>query len=145
MFGKLKEKLTGGTARLNGRMDLLEGICAACVLVGAADGDLSDDEGAVALDRLMNHETLSKAFSGTQIETAFDKQAKRAKSGMSGRLALRREVEDVKGKSSSEDCEMLLVIAIDVASADGDIGPKEMAALRTIGQAMGLAPERYLA
>lgn len=145
MFGKLKEKLTGGTARLNGRMDLLEGICAACVLVGAADGDLSDDEGAVALDRLMNHETLSKAFSGTQIEAAFDKQAKRAKSGMSGRLALRREVEDVKGKSSSEDCEMLLVIAIDVASADGDIGPKEMAALRTIGQAMGLAPERYLA
>ena len=40
---------------------------------------------------------------------------------------------------------MLLVIAIDVASADGDIGPKEMGVLRTIGQAMGLAPERYLA
>jgi len=145
MFGKLKEKLTGGAARLNGKMDLLEGICAACVLIGAADGDLSDDEAAVALDRLMNHDTLSKAFSGTQIETAFDKQAKRAKSGMSGRLGLRREVEEVKGKSSAEDCEMLLVIAIDVAAADGDIGPKEMAALRTIGQAMGLAPERYLA
>jgi tellurite resistance protein TerB len=145
MFGKLKEKLTGGAARLNGKTDLLEGICAACVLIGAADGDLSDDEAAVALDRLMNHDTLSKAFSGTQIETAFDKQAKRAKSGMSGRLGLRREVEEVKGKSSAEDCEMLLVIAIDVAAADGDIGPKEMAALRTIGQAMGLAPERYLA
>jgi tellurite resistance protein TerB len=145
MFGKLKEKLTGGASRLNGKTDLLEGICAACVLVGAADGDLSDDEGAVALDRLLNHETLSKAFSGTQIETAFDKQAKRAKSGMSGRLALRREVEEVKAKSSSEDCEMLLVIAIDVAAADGDIGAKEMGVLRTIGQAMGLAPERYLA
>jgi tellurite resistance protein TerB len=145
MFGKLKEKLTGGASRLNGKMDLLEGICAACVLIGAADGDLSDDEAAVALDRLLNHDTLSKAFSGTQIETAFDKQAKRAKSGMSGRLGLRREVEEVKGKSSAEDCEMLLVIAIDVAAADGDIGPKEMAALRTIGQAMGLAPERYLA
>lgn len=145
MFGKLKEKLTGGASRLNGKTDLLEGICAACVLVGAADGDLSDDEGAVALDRLLNHETLSKAFSGTQIEAAFDKQAKRAKSGMSGRLALRREVEDVKAKSSAEDCEMLLVIAIDVAAADGDIGAKEMGVLRTIGQAMGLAPERYLA
>lgn len=145
MFGMLKDKLTGGAARLNGKMDLLEGICAACVLVGAADGDLSDDEGATALDRLMNHETLSKAFTGTQIEGAFDKQAKRAKSGMSGRLALRREVEDVKAKSSAEDCEMLLVIAIDVAAADGDIGPKEMAALRTIGQAMGLTVDRYLA
>jgi tellurite resistance protein TerB len=145
MFGKLKEKLTGGASRLNGKTDLLEGICAACVLVGAADGDLSDDEAAVALDRLVNHETLSVAFSATQIEAAFDKQAKRAKSGMSGRLGLRREVEEVKAKSSSEDCEMLLVIAIDVASADGDIGPKEMGVLRTIGQAMGLAPERYLA
>lgn len=145
MFGMLKEKLTGGAARLNGKMDLLEGVCAACVLVGAADGDLSDDEGAVALERLLGHETLSKAFTGTQIEAAFDKQAKRAKAGMSGRLALRREVEDVKSKSSSEECEMLLVIAIDVAAADGDIGQKEMAVLRTIGQAMGLAPERYLA
>lgn len=145
MFGALKDKLTGGASRLNGKMDLLEGICAACVLVGAADGDLSDDEGAVALDRLMNHDTLSKAFSGTQIEAAFDKQAKRAKSGMSGRLALRREVEDVKGKSSAEDCEMLLVIAIDVAYADGAAGDKEQAALRTIAQAMGLSLDRYIA
>lgn len=145
MFGKLKEKLTGGAARLNGKMDLLEGICAACVLVGAADGDLSDDEGATALERLLGHETLSKSFTATQIEAAFDKQAKRAKSGMSGRLALRREVEDVKGKSSADDCEMLLVIAIDVASADGDIGAKEMGMLRTVGQAVGISPERYLA
>lgn len=145
MFGKLKDKLTGGAARLNGNMDLLEGVCAACVLVGAADGDMSDDEAATAMDRLLSHETLSKAFSGTQIEAAFDKQAKRAKSGMSGRLALRRELEDVKAKSSAEDCEMLLVIAIDVAAADGEIGAKEMGILRTVGQSMGLTVERYLA
>jgi tellurite resistance protein len=145
MFGKLKDKLTGGAARLNGNMDLLEGVCAACVLVGAADGDMSDDEAATAMDRLLNHETLSKAFSATQIEAAFDKQAKRAKSGMSGRLALRRELEDVKAKSSAEDCEMLLVIAIDVAAADGEIGAKEMGILRTVGQSMGLTVERYLA
>jgi tellurite resistance protein len=145
MFGKLKDKLTGGAARLNGSMDLLEGVCAACVLVGAADGDMSDDEAATAMDRLLNHETLSKAFSATQIEAAFDKQAKRAKSGMSGRLALRRELEDVKAKSSAEDCEMLLVIAIDVAAADGEIGAKEMGILRTVGQSMGLTVERYLA
>jgi len=145
MFGALKDKLTGGTARLNGKMDLLEGICAACVMTGSASGDFSDDEAATALDRLLNHETLSKAFSGTQIETAFDKQAKRAKSGMSGRLALRREVEDVKAKSSAEDCEMLLVIAIDVANTDGDIDTKEMAALRSIGQIVGLSVDRYLA
>ena len=145
MFGKLKEKLAGASNRLNGKTDLLEGICAAAVLTAAADGDLSDDEGAVALDRLLNHEAISVSFSATQIETAFDKQVKRAKQGMSGRLGLRREVEEVKAKSTTEDCEMLLMIAIDVAAADGDIGAKEMGALKTIGQALGLDPARYLA
>lgn len=144
MFGKLKDKFTGGTARLNGKMDLLEGICAGCVLTGSASGDFSDDEAATALDRLLNHEVLSKAFTATQIETAFDKQAKRAKSGMSGRLALRREVEDVKGKSSTEECEMLLVICIDVAATDGDIDPKEVAVLRTIAQTTGFSLDRYI-
>lgn len=145
MFAKLKEKLTGGANRLNGKTDLLEGICAGIVLVAAADGDLSDDEAAVGLDRLMNHETLSVAFSASQIETAFDKQVKRAKQGMSGRLGLRREIEEVRNKSTNEDCEMLLMIAIDVAAADGEVGAKELAALKTIGQAVNLDPQRYLA
>jgi len=145
MFGKLKERLTGGASRLTGKADLLEAICAACVLVASADGDLADDEAAVALDRLTNHDTLSQAFSATQIEAAFDRQAKRAKSGLSGRIGLRREIEEAKAKSAADDLEMLLVIAIDVASADGDVGAKEMAALKTIGQAVGLEPARYLA
>lgn len=144
MFGKLKEKLTGGAKRLQGKTDLLEGICAACVLVGAADGDFSDDEAMIALERLQGHDTISDAFSSTQIEAAFDKQAKRAKSGMAGRLGLRKEIEEVKGKATEDDREMLLVIAIDVAAADGDIGTKEMAALKTIAQAMGLSLERYM-
>lgn len=145
MFGKLKERITGGAARLNGKLDLLEGCAAACVLVGSADGNLDDGEAAVALERLLTHETLSVAFSTTQIEQAFDKQVKRAKAGMSGRLGLRREVEEVKGKSTAEDIEMLFVIAIDVAGADGDIGEKEMKALQDIGKLLGgLDPARYL-
>lgn len=144
MFGKLKEKLTGGAARMNGKTDLLEGVCAACVMVGAADGDFSEAEAQVALDRLLNHETISVAFSTAQIEQAFDKQAKRAKAGMSGRIALTREVEDVKKKSTNEDMEMLFMIAIDVAGAEGDIGDKETVALNKIGTIIGLSLSRYL-
>lgn len=144
MFGKIKEKLAGGASRLNGKTDLLEAICAGTVLVGAADGDLSDDEAAVALDRLLTHETLSVAFTATQIEQAFDKQAKRAKAGMSGRLGLRREVEEARKKSTADDLEMLMVICVDVAAADGDIGDKEKAQLRVIGQAIGLDANRYM-
>jgi tellurite resistance protein len=144
MFGKLKEKMLGGTARLSGKTDLLEGICAACVMVGAADGNMSDDEALVGLDRLLNHETISIAFSASQIEAAFDKQAKRAKTGLSGRLALQREVEDTVKKSTAEEKEMLFVIAIDVAAADGDIGDKEKGALTKIGAIVGLSLQRYL-
>jgi len=143
MFGKLKEKMLGGAARLNGKTDLLEGISAACIMVGAADGNLSDDEALAALDRLLNHETISVAFAASQIEAAFDKQAKRAKTGLSGRLALQREIEDVVKKSTAEEKEMLFVIAIDVASADGDIGDKEKAMLNKIGGIVGLSLARY--
>lgn len=145
MFGFLKDKLTGGAKRLSGKTDLLEAACAACALVGAADGDYSDDEAATGLDRLMNHDVLSKAFTGTQIESAFDKQAKRVKQGMSGRIGLRKEIEEARTKSSTDDLEMIFCIAIDVANADGSIGDKEMTALRTIGKALGdFTPERYL-
>lgn len=144
MFGKLKEKLSGGANRLKGNSDLLEGICAAGVMTGSADGNFDDNEGAVLLDRLLNHDTLSAAFTATQIETAFEKQLKRAQQGMTGRLALRREIEEVKKKSTADDCEMLLMIALDVAGADGDIDPKEMTVLKTVAQSVGLSLDRYL-
>ncbi|MBU9710136.1 tellurite resistance TerB family protein [Paenibacillus sp. AK121] len=145
MLGFLKEKIAGGAKRLNGRADLLEAACAACVLVGAADGNLDVDEAGVALDRLLSHDTLSKAFTGTHIEAAFDKQAKRAKAGISGRVGLKREVEEARAKSTAEDLEMVFVIVIDVAGADGQIGDKEMKALRDLGQTLGgLSPDRYL-
>ena len=105
MLGFLKEKIAGSAKRLNGRADLLE---AACVLVGAVDGNLDDDEAGVALDRLLNHEALSKAFTSNQIEAAFDKQAKRAKAGISGRVGLKCEVEEARAKSTAEDLEMVL-------------------------------------
>lgn len=145
MLGFLKEKMKGGTDRLSGKADLLEAACAMCALVMAADGDLEDSEAETALDRLTQHETLSKAFPTTQIEAAFDKQVKRIKQGISGKLALKREVEDIKGKSTSEDREMLFCIAIDVAAADGEIEPPEMKVLRDIGVSLGgLDPTRYI-
>ena len=76
---------------------------------------------------------------------AFDKQAKRAKAGISGRVGLKREVEEARAKSTAEDLEMVFVIAIDVAGADGSIGDKEMKALRDLGTSLGgLSPDRYL-
>lgn len=144
MFAKFREKLAGGAKRINGNADLLEGIAAAIVLTGAADGDFDDAEAQTGLDRLLAHEVIAPAFTASQIEAAFDKQATRAKAGLSGRLALKREIDDVRGKCSEADCEMLLVIALDVALVDGEISAAERKALDEIAKAVGLSVDRYL-
>lgn len=144
MFGKVKELIGQGKNRLAGNTDLLEGVSAACVLVAAADGNVSDDEAIVALERIQHNDTLTAAFTASQIETAFQKQVNRARQGLTGRIALRREIEEVRSKSTAADCEMVLVIAIDVATADDDLGAKEIDALKTVGKCLGLDVNQYL-
>lgn len=144
MFRRIKDKLTGASKRLSGKTDLLEGIAAACVLVAAADGSIDDSEVDTTLRALCAHDQLSAAFATSQIEAVVDKMCSRAKQGRAGRLGLLREVEDVKAKSSAEDAEMLLMIAIDVADAAGGIEAKERAVLIDIGQRLGLSAERYI-
>ena len=144
MLARFQAFLAGGAKRLNGNTDLLEGVAAAIVLTGASDGDFDDAEAQTGLDRLLGHDVLSAAFKPSEIEAAFDKQAARARQGLSGRLALKREVQEVKGKCSPDDCEMLLVIACDVALSDGDVSAAERKALDDIAKALGLQVERYL-
>ena len=52
MFAKFMEKLAGGSKKLSGKTDLLEGICAMAALVDCADGDIADDEVEAALNAL---------------------------------------------------------------------------------------------
>lgn len=144
MFSKLKEKLTGGASRLSGKTDLMEAIAAACVLVAAADGDLEDSEFEATLNSLMNHETLSKAFKASEIERTVDAMWKRASGGQAGRLGLKREIEQAKSKSTTEDLEMLLVIAIDVSMSDGEMEPQERKVLDGIATSLGLNLRTYL-
>jgi tellurite resistance protein len=144
MFGKLAEKLSAGFSRLNGRTDLLEGIAAAAALVAAADGDIADEEVGTVIEALANHATLSKAFKQGDIERITDAMLRRAKGGASGRLGLMREFSEAKSKSSVEDLEMLLVIAIDVSNADGNLDESERKVLNKIAQALGLSLTSYL-
>lgn len=144
MFGKLKEKITGGASRLSGKTDLLEGIAAACALVAAADGELEDSEAEATVAALQSHDVLSKAFPASEIERVADAMFKRAKGGMAGRLGLKREIEQARGKSTTEDIEMLLVIAIDVSISDGEVEPAERKVLDSIATSLGLNLRHYL-
>lgn len=144
MFAKLKERLTGGASKLSGKTDLLEGICAMAALVAYADGELEDSEVEATLDALTTHATLSTAFTSSQIEQALDKQLKRAKGGMAGKLALKREIQEAKDKNATDELEMALMIAIDVSMADGEMEPAEKVVLEDLAKRLGFSLSSYL-
>lgn len=144
MFAKFAEKLSGFKNRLAGKTDLLEGIAAASALVAAADGKIDDSEVDSVLKALSNHKVLSEAFPTSTIERVADTMISRANQGRAGALGLYREIEEVNAKSGVDDREMLLVIAIDVSEADGEIDAKEREVLAKIATKLGLNINSYL-
>lgn len=144
MFGKLKERFAGAASRLSGKTDLLEATCAACALVAAADGDIEDEELGATLEALTNHPTLSAAFSQSQIENTANAMFKRAKGGAMGRIGLMKEIEEARSKSTSDDLELILAVAIDVSRSDGEMEPAEMKVLEKIAGTLKLNLNTFL-
>ena len=145
MFARLKEKLAGAASRMSGRTDLLEATCAACALTAAADGDIADSEVGAIMDALTNHPTLSVAFKASQIEQCADGMLKRAKGGLMGRRGLQKEIEQAVGKSTADDLELILCVAIDVSRSDGQgVGAEEQKVLGNIATTLRLDLRSYL-
>ncbi len=146
MFGKLKEMLGNGASRIAGKTDLLEGIAAAGILVSAADGEMESEEVAVLIETLQGHEVLAKAFTPSQIEQVVQKMINRAspnaagKIGMVGKLALEKEVKEVKAKSTTDDIEIMLAILVDVSASDGEVEPQEKIVINKIANMLGQGP-----
>ena len=145
MFGSIKEKFAKSASKFAGKTDLLEATCAACALIAAADGDIEDSELMTTLEALTNHPTLSAAFKQSQIETTANDMFKRAKGGAMGRIGLKKEIEQAKGKSTSDDLELILAVAIDVSRSDAEMEPSEMKVLNEIAGILRLDLKSYLA
>lgn len=140
MFAKMKEKLAGGAKRMQGRTDLLEAVCAASALVAAADGDVSDEELEATVKAVTANETLRVAFKPAEIEACIDKMLNRANGGRVGRMNLMKELDDIP----QEDGEMVLLSALDIAEADGNIDNDEIAVIEKIAGKFGLKAASYL-
>ena len=144
MFAGLKNKLSGAGKRISGRTDLLEAVCASAALIAAADGSISDDEVAQALQVVQNNETLSSAFDARTIEQTMDKMLGRAKGGFSGRNGLNTEIAQVGSKGVHEENEIIYLIALDVAYADNDCGTKEKEVLSKLAKSLGINEANYV-
>ncbi len=142
MLGKLKERLSGGANRLQGRTDLLEAVCASAALVAAADGSVDDSEIEATIKAVTANEALNTAFDARQIEGSMQRMLDRASGGRVGQMNLMKELDDIN--SSSEDAEMVFLTALDIADADGEIDKSERAMIDKIAKRLGVNASSYV-
>jgi tellurite resistance protein TerB len=127
MFGFMKKMKGAGAEIANKSLkaenkDLMEAMVGAATLIAFASGSLDDAE-VLAIDGIIANTKALQAF-GNEPSQEFDRLCKVMESGYRmGRLNVMKEINDVK--NNKEDAEMVLVMAIEVAYADGDCEPAE--------------------
>jgi tellurite resistance protein TerB len=142
IFGRLFGKAEAAANRVTGRSDLLEAMAAGAALAAAADGNIADNEIADAVNIMMNNETLSKAFTPSQIDEAMNKQIKRANGGFSGKAALWKEIGDVA--RDKDDAEAVYLIVLDVVHSDGTVAPEEQKILDKLAGILKIDQKQYV-
>jgi len=146
MFGFLK-KVKGAGAELAKKSvkaenkDLMEAMVCAAALIAYADGELEDEE-VVKISQILDNSIALEAF-GTEPAQFFDKQCQTLDASYRmGRLTVMKEIADVKG--NQEESEMVLIMAIEVAFADGEMEPEEEKELNAIAGKLGLKLADYI-
>lgn len=146
MFGALKKAFKAGAKEVQAdysqNKDYLEAVCAAAALVAMADGEIEDSERSKVVRVLGNHQTLGKMYQQNVIEQTAETMFKRARD-FSGRQALARELDDIKGRDAGAMCEDVYLIALDVAHADGELEAAEADVLKKIASRLGVDPARF--
>ena len=121
--------------------DLMEAAVGAVALIAYADGELEDAE-VKTTKALLGTTKILEPF-GAEIDKEFDRLCTRLEAGYRmGRLEVLREIEDVKG--NKEEAETVLVLAIEIAYADGELEPEEEKELNKIAEILGLRLSDYV-
>jgi len=147
VFGLLK-KIAGGAARevsaeYGQSRDFLEAVCAAAALVAWADGELEQSERTKVVNLIQNHPTLGKIYKQDVIEQTANTMFSRGKDS-SGRQLLARELDDLKGKpNGTQMSEDVYLLALDIASADGDVAEQETVVLQKIATRLGVDVSKF--
>ncbi|POA73301.1 tellurite resistance protein [Pseudomonas sp. DP16D-R1] len=105
------------------------------LLVAAADGEIEPSE-VSKLDELIRANPSLSHFGSEITETINRFTAQLNANFQVGRLAIKRELADVK--NCQQDAEEAFVNMIAIAQADGEIEPAELVVLKEIGLHFGL-------
>ncbi|MGL4265054.1 MAG: tellurite resistance TerB family protein [Afipia sp.] len=136
MFG-FKKKLFGAgrTIKKLENRDLMQAIVGGCLLVAAADGEISKNE-AAQIDIQIRANKALEHF-GSEITSTVNLFTEQLQAGFRlGRMNIMREIRDIKNNPA--DAEEVLVNMLTVAEGDGNISPEEMKVLDEIAIELGL-------
>lgn len=136
MFG-LKKMFSNGKAaakKVENR-DLMQAIVGGCLLVAAADGEISKNESAQIDLQIRANKNL--AHFGPEITATVNQFTEQLQASFRiGRMNILREIRDIKNNPS--DAEEVFVNMLAVAEGDGDISAQEKKVLSEVGTELGL-------
>ena len=141
MFG-IGKKLFGAkraVKKLENR-DLMQAIVGGCLLVAAADGEISKNE-AAQIDLQIRANKNLEHF-GQEITAQVNLFTEQLQAGFRlGRMNIMREIKDIA--SNPLDAEEVFVNMLTVAEGDGNISPEELKVLAEIGRLLNLRPKDF--
>lgn len=120
---------------------LAKAVCAAGVLTSAADGSIDDKEIDSLKTIIASKETL-KPFAAETGQWIDEYASMIMKSSYTGKLELMRMVQ--AAAADKQDAENVLMAALDVAAADGNIEDSEVAVMDKIASSLGLSLKNYM-
>ncbi|MFV3291254.1 tellurite resistance TerB family protein [Pseudomonas sp. NY11955] len=141
MFG-IGKKLFGAkraVKKLENR-DLMQAIVGGCLLVAAADGEISKNEAAQIDIQIRANKNLEHF--GQEITATVNLFTEQLQAGFRlGRMNIMREIADIK--NNPLDAEEVFVNMITVAEGDGNISPEKLKVLAEVGVQLGLRPKDF--
>ena len=142
MFAKRAAQAKEGMQRLENK-DLMEAAVGIAVWVAFADGDFEDAEAKQLTDIIESNpsfEAFQRDIGHTvdKFVTLFRKSGK-----FIAAQKVEKELADIKGNDDQK--QEVLLIAVTIAAADGQIEPEEEKVIRRAGKVLGLNVDALLA
>lgn len=120
--------------------DLMQAIVGGCLLVAAADGEISKNESAQVDLQIRANKNLEHF--GSEITSQVNLFTEQLQAGFRlGRMNIMREIAEIK--NNPMDAEEVFVNMLTVAEGDGSISEPELKVLVEIGNLLGLRPKDF--
>lgn len=138
-FSRKASNAKAAVKKLENR-DLMQAIVGGCLLVAAADGEISKNESAQVDLQIRANKNLEHF--GSEITSQVNLFTEQLQSGFRlGRMNIMREIAEIK--NNPLDAEEVFVNMLTVAEGDGNISEPELKVLVEIGNLLGLRPKDF--